>query len=331
MSSPDKSLLSPLWVAPQDASCSDLGCRVTTSEDSRPVDVARRFGGLDRLYGEGALAALSRLHVVVAGIGGVGTWCVEALARSGVGALTLVDLDHIAESNVNRQVHALSSTLGQAKVLAMSVRIREINPLCRVRCVDDFVDADNLAGILVAPEAVIGDAPQARSWVNALVDCTDQVVAKVAMILQSRALGWPMLLCGGAGGKTNPAALRQGDLSMAVHDALLGRIRQELRKHHGYPKGGATGGNKPHRRVPRMGVSCLWFDQPVVLPPAWAQGAAAASASQGGSAGTLPAAPQGLSCAGYGSAVTVTATMGLSAADWAIRQALVSRSISVCT
>lgn len=299
------------------------------------MDAARRFGGLDRLYGDGAFDALSRLHVVVAGIGGVGTWCVEALARSGVGALTLVDLDHIAESNINRQIHALTSTLGQAKVVAMAARVRDINPLCEVRCVDDFVDSGNLVGILVAPAPLpvasprppgVAGAPSA--WRNVLVDCTDQVVAKIAMTLHARALGWPLLVCGGAGGKTDPLALRAGDLADAANDALLGRIRQELRKRHGYPKGGAAGG-KPHRRVPRMGVSCLWFDQPVVLPAAWTR-----TATAPGSGGTLAAAPaiaalpgpQGLSCAGYGSVVTVTATMGMAAADWAIRKGLKGRS-----
>ncbi len=289
------------------------------------VDLARRFGGLDRLYGEGATAKLAGLHVVVAGIGGVGAWCAEALARSGVGALTLVDMDHVAESNINRQVQALGSTLGQAKVTAMASRARDINPRCRVDCVDDFVGADNIAALLAGPAGV-------------LLDCTDQVAAKVAMVLQARAQGWPLLVCGGAGGKTDPLALRAGDLSAVGHDALLGRLRQELRQRHGYPKGGATGG-KPRRRVPRMGVHCLWFDQPVVLPAAWDRAPAASAARdapqgpesgaahdapQGLEAGAARSALQGLSCAGYGSAVAITATMGMAAADWALRQALLT-------
>lgn len=279
------------------------------------VDAARRFGGLDRLYGDGARRALAGLRVVVAGIGGVGAWCAEALARSGVGALTLVDLDHVAESNINRQVHALGSTLGRAKVAAMADRIRDINPACRVECVDDFIGPDNVDAILSGPP-------------GALLDCTDQVTAKIAMILRARAAGWPMLVCGGAGGKTDPLALRAGDLSVVTHDALLGRVRQELRQRHGYPKGGVVGG-KPRRRVPRMGVHCLWFDQPVVLPAAWNRapaGPGGADASAGGSEGASApapaAAPQGLSCAGYGSAVAITATMGMAAADWALRQGL---------
>lgn len=287
------------------------------------ADAARRFGGLDRLYGDGARLALARLRVVVAGIGGVGAWCAEALARSGVGALTLVDLDHVAESNINRQVHALGSTLGRAKVAAMAERIGDINPACRVECIDDFVGPGNVDAILSGPAGV-------------LLDCTDQVAAKIAMILRARAAGWPVLVCGGAGGKTDPLALRAGDLSVATHDALLGRVRQELRQRHGYPKGGAAGG-KPRRRVPRMGVHCLWFDQPVVLPAAWQRtaagpagagpdsGAGAPAGAPGAVSAPMPAplaAPQGLSCAGYGSAVAITATMGMAAADWAVRQGL---------
>lgn len=262
------------------------------------VDRERRFGGLDRLYGPDTVQALAGAHVVVAGLGGVGTWCAEALARSGVGALTLADLDHIAESNINRQVHALDSTLGQSKVQAMAARIGDINPQCRIRCIDDFVDAENV-------EQLFDDG------MGVLVDCTDQVAAKVAMVLAARAHGWPVIVCGGAGGKTDPLALRMGDLSVAVHDALLGRVRQVLRKQHGYPKGGAQGG-KAHRRVPRMGVQCLWFDQPVILPEQWF-------------AAAEPTAPQGLSCAGYGSMVTVTASMGMGAAHLALTHLLLPR------
>ena len=276
------------------------------------TDAARRFGGLDRLYGDGARQTLADLRVVVAGIGGVGAWCAEALARSGVGALTLVDLDHVAESNINRQVHALGSTLGQAKITAMADRIRDINPACRIECVDDFIGPDNVAAILSGLAGV-------------LLDCTDQVIAKIAMIQQARAAGWPVLVCGGAGGKTDPLALRAGDLSVVTHDALLGRVRQELRQRHGYPKGGAAGG-KPRRRVPRMGVHCLWFDQPVVLPSAWTRAAPATDTACPAQRPAVAAAPQGLSCAGYGSAVAITATMGMAAADWALRQGLAQRA-----
>lgn len=268
---------------------------MTSSPDlsSCEIDADRRFGGLARLYGPEAPARLRAAHVAVAGLGGVGSWAAEALARCGVGALTLIDLDVIAESNVNRQIHALTPTLGQAKVEAMAQRIRGINPDCELTCVDDFVTPDNVAEVLAGPY-------------SAIVDCTDQAAAKIAMILHARAQGVPLLLCGGAGGKTDPLSLRTGDLSEAVNDALLAKLRNTLRREHGFPRGSDRNG-KALKRVPRMGVRALWFDQPAILPEAWARGAGA---------------PQGLSCAGYGSVVTVTAAMGMAAANEALRLAL---------
>lgn len=264
------------------------------------VDTSRRFGGLDRLYGPQALQRLSAAHVVVAGIGGVGSWCVEALARSGVGAITLIDLDHIAESNVNRQLHALTRTLGQAKVQAMADRIEQINPLCRVLIQDAFVEPDNAHDVIPADAQVV-------------IDCTDQASAKIAMILQARNRRQALVVCGGAGGKTNPLALRSGDLSVANNDALLSKLRQVLRREHGYPRA-APGAGKVKGKVPRMHVRALWFDQQVILPSAWQVAPEVASDPL-----------QGLSCAGYGSAVTVTASMGLAAASEAIQWILQGR------
>lgn len=258
------------------------------------IDTERRFGGLDRLYGPGALDALRAARATVVGLGGVGSWTAEALARCGVGTLTMIDLDHIAESNVNRQVHAQGRTLGQAKVEAMAERIRDINPQCTLHLVDDFLDPDNVDRLLPDPTSIV-------------VDCTDQVSAKIAMILRARRIGAPLVVCGGAGGKTDPLALRAGDLSEAVNDALLAKIRNQLRRHHGFPKASHVAG-KPPRRLPKMKVRALWVDQPARLPAAWLQDADAPAG-----------APQGLSCAGYGSAVTVTAAMGLAAAHEVLR------------
>lgn len=258
------------------------------------ADYERRFGGLQRLYGAQGVQRLAAAHVMVAGIGGVGTWCAEALARSGIGRLTLVDLDHISESNVNRQLHAVTQTLGQSKVQAMGQRILGINPACVVRQIDDFVSPANIASVLDSRPDVV-------------IDCTDQVSAKIAMILEGRQRQIPVLVCGGAGGKTDPLSLRAGDVSMANHDALLGSLRNRLRRQHGFPKAAPQAGKWP-RRVPRMGVWALWFEQPVIMPALWAQGA-----------GTKDAAGlQGLSCAGYGSVVTVTASMGMAVANRAL-------------
>jgi len=269
------------------------------------ADLDRRFGGLSRLYGPQAPARLQQAHVAVAGLGGVGSWTVEALVRCGVGALTLIDLDHIAESNVNRQIHALTSTLGQSKVDAMAERVLEINPECRLTRIDDFVSPENVAEVLPGPYTVI-------------IDCTDQADAKIAMILHARALGVPMLLCGGAGGKTDPLALRAGDLSAAVNDALLAKLRNKLRREHGFPRASDQNG-KALKRVPKMGVHALWFDQPAILPDAWTR--PVEGEDDLGAAAQSPA-PQGLSCAGYGSVVTVTAAMGMAAANEALRMAI---------
>ncbi len=290
---------------------------------SEPVDLERRFGGLARLYGDVAPDIFRRAHVAVAGLGGVGSWCAEALARCGVGALTLIDLDHIAESNVNRQLHALSSTLGQAKVQAMVDRVTGINPGCRVVAVDDFVDPANVQTIFPAD-------------VDVIIDCTDQVSAKLAMILEARHRKVPIIVCGGAGGKTAVTALRASDISVTQNDALLSKLRNTLRRQHGYPRAAAAAGKAP-RRVPKMGVRTVWFDQPAVLPDLWAQSSGANAltgvtavpmAALGGlvvaapgspQAADMPTAPQGLSCAGYGSSVMVTATMGMAAAGEAIQ------------
>lgn len=249
---------------------------------------SRRFGAINRLYGSQAEARLAQAHIMVAGIGGVGSWCVEALARSGVGRLTLIDMDHLAESNINRQLPALSSTLGQAKVQAMADRLLDINPSIQVNLIDDFIGPENARALLHAQPDV-------------LVDATDHMSAKVAMILEARSARIPLIVCGAAGGKTNALALRQGDLAHSTHDALLARLRHQLRRQHGFVKPKAD----KKSRVPKMGVSCLWVEQAATQPAT--------------STSCAPAtAPQGLSCAGYGSLVTVTAPMGMLAAQWAI-------------
>lgn len=265
------------------------------------VDLERRFGGMTRLYGPDAAQRLRRAHIAVAGIGGVGSWCAEALARSGVGTLTLVDLDNIAESNVNRQLHALTNTLGQSKVQAMRERIAQIHPGCMVKAYEDFVESGNAA-------EVIGDD------VQVLIDCTDQISAKIAMILLGRQRRMPVIVCGGAGGKTDPLLLRSGDLSRAANDALLAKLRNTLRRQHGFPRAGDAAG-KVRKRIPPMQVRCFWFDQPALLPDAWLQGGE-------------QDAPQGLSCAGYGSAVAVTAAMGFAAANDAMQCVMQGRPSS---
>ncbi len=247
------------------------------------TDRERRFGGMARLYGPQALDRLQAARVAVAGIGGVGSWAAEALARCGVGHLTLIDLDHVAESNINRQIHALNATLGQAKIQAMAERMAQINPDCQLTLHDAFVSAENVDALLAGHDAVL--------------DCTDDIPAKIAMVLMARRQRLPLVVCGGAGGKTGALGLQYGDLADAAQDALLSKLRQKLRREHGFAAG------RMGSRSPRMGIKALWYPRPARLPEAWGD-----------------KAPQGLSCAGYGSMVTVTASMGLAAADAVIEQ-----------
>lgn len=247
---------------------------------SKETDTSRRFGGIDRLYGPGSLARLAAAHVCVIGIGGVGSWAAEALARSGVGRLTLIDLDHVAESNVNRQVHALEGTLGRAKVLAMGERIGQINPACTVVCVEEFVTAENVAALLPACGAVL--------------DCIDQVRAKAALIAHCRRLGLPVVTTGGAGGRTDPTQIRIDDLSRTVQDALASKLRASLRKDYGFSR-------DPKKK---FGVPCVFSAEPLRRPA----GADSCELDD------HPAGLHGLNCAGYGSSVAVTAGFGCAAA-----------------
>lgn len=264
-------------------------------------DASRRFGGVARIYGASSLGALARAHACIVGIGGVGSWAAEALARSGVGRLTLVDADHVALSNVNRQVHALESTLGAAKAEAMRSRIADISPTCVVQIVEDFVTAENVE------HCVPADA--------LLVDAIDAPRAKAALIACALRRGQPVLACGAAGGRTDPLRLRREDLARTRGDALLAAVRSRLRREHGFPR-------QPNAR---FGVEALYSDE--ALPDVRAASVAMAAgdamaADEAMAAGDAlrhrARAGAPLACAGYGSLVTVTATMGLAAASWAI-------------
>ena len=247
-------------------------------------DAERRFGGLRRLHGVSAYEALRAARVAVVGVGGVGSWTAEALARSGVARLVLIDLDNIAESNINRQVHALESTLGQAKVVALKERIAQIHPECVVEAIEEFVDEANVAELLKAQD------------LDGVIDCCDQVRAKAALAAWGVAHGKPVVSVGAAGGKTRPQLVEVADLSEVTHDPLLASLRQRWRQRHG----GARRG--------KMGLSCV-FSREAVLPPQ-----DSCDVGQGGDGS--------LNCAGYGSSVTVTATFGMVAAAQLIEQLL---------
>lgn len=204
-------------------------------------DLERRFGGLRRLHGDAGYTAMRAARVGVVGLGGVGSWAVEALARSGVAQLTLFDMDHVAESNVNRQVQALGDTLGQHKGEALRARIADIHPGCDVQVVDDFVTADNWPALL--PREV-----------DVLIDACDLVQAKMAMAVWAREGRHDFVCVGAAGGKQKPQLVEVDDISRATHDPLLASMRQRLRKQHGAPRDRA------------MGVRCVFSREAVAAP-----------------------------------------------------------------
>jgi tRNA A37 threonylcarbamoyladenosine dehydratase len=248
------------------------------------ADAQRRFGGVARLYGAAALERFAIARVGVVGLGGVGTWAAEALARSGVAHLRLIDLDHVSESNTNRQVHALDGEYGRAKVQSMAERVAAIHPLAQVETVEDFVTAHNAGELLAGLDLV--------------VDCIDQAAAKAAMVAWARHRGLPIVVCGAAGGRRDPVRIRREDLARTRGDALLARVRQRLRQEYGFPAAGRG------RQAPRFGVEAIYSDEPALMQPACAPDEAP------------PGSP--LACGGYGSAVTVTAAMGLAAAAHAL-------------
>jgi tRNA threonylcarbamoyladenosine dehydratase len=247
------------------------------------ADHDRRFGGLRRLYGHAPAQQLFDAHVAVVGIGGVGSWVVEALARSGVSRLTLIDMDHVSESNINRQVHALGHTIGQSKVLAMAERVAQIHPGCRVHAVDEFVAPDNWPALIES-----SGAP------DALVDACDQMRAKAVLATWALRTRTPFVTVGAAGGKTQAHQVEVADLLGVTHDPLLARLRYQLRRCGAVPRG-----------AKRAGVCCVFSREPVAGPDE--------SCAVGDGDGSL-------NCHGYGSSVAVTATFGMAAAAWVMGQ-----------
>jgi len=227
----------------------------------------RRFGGVSRLYGLELRERFLNASVVVAGLGGVGSWAAEALARTGIGHLVLIDFDHIAESNTNRQLHALEGQYGKAKVEAMTQRILQINPEIHLTAYDDFLEPENLDQFIPTGAYVL--------------DATDSVQTKIALSVWARKNNRFLVMCGAAGGKTDPTSVRCDDLSRTEQDALLAKVRQGLRQDHGFSR------NLKHK----IGIRAVYSHEP------------RAGASTGG-----------LACSGYGSTVMVTAACGLAAA-----------------
>ena len=253
-------------------------------------DYLQRFGGLGRLLGQAHLTRLAAAHVCVIGLGGVGSWVVEGLARSGVGALTLVDLDDVCITNINRQLPALDGEIGRPKVTVLAERVGRINPGCRVVSEAAFFTSSSASRLL-------------EPRYDFVVDAIDAVPHKALLIAAARERGLPVLTLGGAGGRCDPARIRVGDIGEAG-DELLRQVRKRLRRDHGFSAGA-------HRGITRMGVPCVWSEERPVFP--WADGTCAAEPE--------PGSNLKLDCSsGLGSAVFVTGVFGLIAAGEIVRR-----------
>lgn len=212
------------------------------SPDPADADLERRFGGLRRLHGDAGYRRLRAGRFAVVGVGGVGSWAAEALARCGVAAITLVDADQVAESNINRQVQALGATAGMAKVDALAARLADIHPGCRIERVEAFVEPEQ-------PWPAAG-------WPDVVLDCCDRPAAKAWMVELARRHGGALVCVGAAGGKRRPQAVECADLAEVSHDPLLAALRQRLRQRHGAPRQGP------------LGLRCVFSREPVLRPDA---------------------------------------------------------------
>ncbi|WP_417448245.1 tRNA cyclic N6-threonylcarbamoyladenosine(37) synthase TcdA [Idiomarina abyssalis] len=201
-----------------------------------------RFGGVSRVYGQQALNHFQQLHIVVAGLGGVGSWAVEALARTGIDKLTLIDLDDVCTTNINRQLPATDDTIGQLKTEVLAQRVKSINPNCEVKVIDDFLLPENFEEYLTGADAVL--------------DAIDSVNTKAALVAWCKRRKLRLVVCGGAGGQIDPGMIRVGDLAKAKQDPLLAKVRSQLRRDYGFSK-------NPRRK---WGVDCVYSEEQLRYP-----------------------------------------------------------------
>jgi tRNA A37 threonylcarbamoyladenosine dehydratase len=249
-----------------------------------------RFAGLQRLYGDDAYALLKQLHIGVVGVGGVGSWVVEALARSGIGQITLIDYDEIARSNVNRQIHALTETLGEKKIAVMAKRAHEINPECQIHAIDNFINMENMQSLL-------------ERGYDYVIDAIDSIKFKAAMINHCRRNKIPIIATGGAGGLSDPSMIKVDDLSRTYNDPLAAKVRRQLREEYGFTRNSKR----------TFGVECVFSSQQQVYP------------KEDGTVSHEKPGVHGVSldCRfGYGTSSTVTATFGFVAVARAINKTL---------
>src|SRR5476649_2683509 len=249
----------------------------------------QRFGGTARLYGQQALTLFSQAHVCVIGIGGVGSWAAEALARTGIGAITLIDMDDVCVTNTNRQIHALREQVGQPKTEVMAARIASINPECVVTCVDDFISAENVANLL-------------DRGFDYVIDAIDSVGPKAALLSYCRRYKIPVVTVGGAGGQIDPTRIAVTDLAKTIQDPLAAKLRERL-KHDFQVVKNSKG---------KLGIDCVFSSEPLMYPQADGSVCASRATAEG---------PKRMDCAtGFGAATMVTATFGFVAVSHVLKK-----------
>lgn len=251
----------------------------------------QRFGGTARLYGQRALQTFSRAHICVIGIGGVGSWAAEALARTGIGAITLIDMDDVCVTNTNRQIHALREQVGQSKTEVMATRIASINPECVVTCVDDFISVDNVAAML-------------DRGFDYVIDAIDSVRPKAALLSYCRRYKIPVVTIGGAGGQIDPTRIAVADLAKTIQDPLAAKLRERLK--HDF--------NVVKNSKGKLGIDCVYSTEHLVYPQPDGTVCASPSTAEG---------PKRMDCAsGFGAATMVTASFGFIAVSHALKKLL---------
>lgn len=244
----------------------------------------QRFGGIGRLYSAEGLARLRQAHICVIGIGGVGSWVVEALARSGIGKITMIDMDDICVTNINRQIHALTGNIGKLKTEVMRERVALINPECEVQIIDDFLSAENLADYL-------------NHDYDYVIDAIDSVKTKAALIAYCKRHKIKVITIGGAGGQTDPTQIQIADMTKTIQDPLIAKVRSILRKDYHFSQ-------NPKRK---FGVDCVFSTQPLIFPK-MSEGCEISAS---------------MNCAnGFGAATMITATFGFFAVSRVIDKLL---------
>ncbi|GLR08360.1 tRNA cyclic N6-threonylcarbamoyladenosine(37) synthase TcdA [Mixta theicola] len=251
----------------------------------------QRFGGTARLYGQDALQLFADAHVCVIGIGGVGSWAAEALARTGIGSITLIDMDDVCITNTNRQIHALQGNVGKAKTEVMAERILAINPECTVNCVDDFITPDNTAELM-------------RAGYSYVIDAIDSVRPKAALLAWCRRNKIPVVTTGGAGGQIDPVQVQVSDLAKTIQDPLAAKLRERLKHDFGVVKNSKG----------KLGIDCVFSTEALVYPQPDGSVCASRSTAEG---------PKRMDCAsGFGAATMVTATFGFVAVSHVLKKML---------